>query len=626
MDKMRMTSPDLTEVNIDKIAHLFPSVISETVDSEGNLKRAIDFDALRQELSDHVVEGPQERYQLDWPGKRAAAFAANAPIAKTLRPVREDSVNFDITKNLFIEGDNLDALKLLQESYLGKVKMIYIDPPYNTGNDFVYDDDFAETSEQYLAKSGQADEAGARLVANLESNGRFHSDWLSMMLPRLKLARNLLTSDGLFFISIDEGEVAALKLLCDELFGADNFVEQMAWKNKYGAGALTRGMANVHEYVLVYSRYPIASLAAPLDDEQRSSYRLQDDKFAVRGGYITQPLATKSKDPRPNLVYPIDWNGREVWPDKQWVWSRERVEAALRNDEIVFSEVRGKVSVRVKQYLHDEKGVQRLGKPVSVLIGPYNQAGTRDLEDLFETKVFEFPKPVDLIKYFASFVVNGNPNNDFILLDFFAGSGSSAQAIMQLNSQDGGSRKFIAVQLPEICPPDSEAAKAGYTSIAELSRERIRRAGNKIAEDAGLLVDSFDVGFRCLKVDSTNLADVLRTPDETEQTFLAGLDTTIKPGRSAEDVLFEVLLDWGLELTMPVRIEKHEGKEVLIVEDGALIACFDPGLSPEIIRTIAQRKPLRAVFRDSGFPSDDARINAEQIFRELSEVTDVKVI
>jgi adenine-specific DNA-methyltransferase len=621
-----MTSPDMTEANIDRLAELFPNVITETLDADGKPKKAIDFDLLRQELSAHVVEGPQERYRLDWPGKREAAFAANAPIAKTLRPIREESVDFDTTKNLFIEGDNLEALKLLQESYLGKIKLIYIDPPYNTGNDFIYNDDYAETSHEYLVRSGQADGHGTRLVANTESNGRFHSDWLSMMLPRLKLARNLLTSDGLIFISIDEGEVAGLKLLCDEVFGTDNFLEQIAWKNKYNAGALSRGISNVHEYVLVYSRSPISSLAAPLDDEQRSAYRLQDDNFATRGGYVTQPLATRSKDPRPNLVYPIEWNGRDVWPDKQWLWSRERVEEALSRGEVVFSETRGKVSVRAKQYLRDENGVERLGKPVSVLIGPYNQSGTRDLEDLFETKVFDFPKPVDLIKYFAAFVVNGNRDKDFIVLDFFAGAGSSAHAILKLNAEDGGNRSYIAVQLPEPCPSNSEAALAGYATIAELSRERIRRAGRKVAEDAGLVGDAIDVGFRTLRVDATNMADVLRTPDDTGQHALTELENSVKPDRSGEDLLFQVLLDWGLELSMPITVEKVEGHDVFVVEDGALIACFDSELSPQLVRVIAKREPLRAVFRDSGFASDDARINAEQIFREISPATDVKAI
>ncbi|WP_298338250.1 site-specific DNA-methyltransferase [Ferrimicrobium sp.] len=617
----------MTKRNIDQIAELFPQVITETLDSEGNLRRAVDFDLLRQELSDHIVEGPHERYQLDWPGKRTSAFAANAPIAKTLRPVREESVDFDTTKNIFIEGDNLDALKLLQESYLGKIKLIYIDPPYNTGNDFIYRDDFSESNEEYLKRSGQKSDAGERLVANTGTSGRFHSDWLSMMHPRLKLARNLLTPGGLIFISIDEGEASALKLMCDEIFGHDNFVEQFAWKNKYGGGALSRGIANVHEYVLVYSRTPIESLAAPLDEDQRASYKLQDEKFARRGGFITQPLATRSKDPRPNLVYPIEWEKREVWPDKQWVWSRERVEQARENNEIVFSEANGKTSVRVKQYLRDESGVERLGKPVSVLIGPYNQAGTRDLETLFDTKVFDFPKPVALIKYFASFVVNGDTEQGFITLDFFAGSGSAAHAIMQLNAEDGGQRQFIAVQAPEVTPPSSEARRAGFETIAELSRERIRRAGAQIRADSGRrLGDLLDTGFRSFRVDMTNMAEVHTSPDLTAQSELPYHVDSIKPGRSADDLVFQVMLDWGLELSLPIEHERVASHELLTVGEYALIACFVDEVSDDIVRAIAKRNPLRVVFRDSGFANDAARINTEQILRELSPETEVRVI
>lgn len=626
MEKHALHTPDLIARNVERITELFPQVITESRDAEGNVTLAVDFDLLRQELSDHVIDGPQERYQLDWPGKRAAAFAANAPIAKTLRPVREESVDFDTTKNLFIEGDNLDALKLLQESYLGKVKLIYIDPPYNTGNDFVYEDDFAESSVEYLARSGQKSETGDRLVANTEANGRFHSDWLSMMYPRLKLARNLLAPSGLIFISIDEGEASSLKLMCDEIFGAENFLEQIAWKNKYNAGALARGISNVHEYVLVYSRNQIESLAAPLDDEQRSNYRLRDEKFSTRGGYVTQPLATRSKDPRPNLVFPIDWNGREVWPDKQWLWSRERVEKALADDEIVFSESNGKVSVRVKQYLRDEQGVERLGKPVSVLIGPYNQSGTRDLEALFETKVFDFPKPVDLIKYFASFVVNGDTSKDFVVLDFFAGSGSAAHAIMQLNAEDGGTRKFIAVQIPEPTPPPSEARKAGISDLATLSRERIRRAGVKIVQTAGVLNSSLDTGFRTMRIDTSNLADTLTTADDLVQVALSKSVDSVKPDRTDEDLLFQVLLDWGLDLAAPIAVVEVASRRVLSVDEDALIACFANDVTDDLVKTIAARHPLRAVFLDAGFATDAARINAEQIFREVSPETEVRTI
>ena len=363
MEKLKMHSANLTQDNIARIRDLFPNCITEAKGEDGSVKLAVDFDQLRQELAESIVEGSQERYHLNWPGKREALLAANAPIAKTLRPCRADSVDFETTKNLFIEGDNLDALKLLQETYLGKVKMIYIDPPYNTGNDFIYEDNFAEATDEYLRRSNQKDEEGGRLTANVTSNGRFHSVWLTMIYSRLRLARNLLTDDGLIFISIDEGEASNLKLVCDEIFGPDNFVEQIAWKNKYGSGALTKGFANVHEYIFVYSKNQVSNLAAPLDDEQRSAYKFRDENYDIRGGYITQPLATNSKDDRPNLQYTIHHNGKEIRPEKQWIWSEERFLSAYRKGEIVINESNGKFSVRSKQYLRDENGVERLGKP-----------------------------------------------------------------------------------------------------------------------------------------------------------------------------------------------------------------------------------------------------------------------
>lgn len=624
MEKLPHHSPDPTERNIEQLGELFPGVVTETQDEEGNIRRVVDFDQLRQELSPGLVEGPLERYGLEWPGKREALFAANSPIAKTLRPVREKSVDYDGTGNLFIEGDNLDALKLLQESYLGKVKLIYIDPPYNTGKDFIYRDNFVEHVSDHLVQSNQMDEDGGRLVANPDASGRFHSNWLSMMYPRLRLARTLMADDGLIFISIDEGEAATLKLLCDQVFGSRNFVEQVAWKNKYGSGALSRGFANVHEYILIYSRTPLSSIAAPLNDEQKATYRLKDGNYDTRGPFITQPLATKSKDPRPNLVYPIAWNGREILPDKQWIWSKERLEEAIARDEVVFSEkADGTVSVRMKQYLRDPDGVERLGKPVSLLIGPFNQQGTADLAELFSTKVFDFPKPVELIKYLASFVINDDPDKDFVFLDFFAGSGTSAQAIMELNESDGGSRRFIAIQMPEELPEDSAAAKSGFETIADISRERIRRAGERLNARHS---SRSDLGFRTLRVDTTNFSDMVRLPDEASQETLLNDAVNTKPSRSSEDILFECMVGWGLELSLPIEIETVSGYEIMTVDGGALIACFEEQLSSDLVRKMAEKEPLRAVFRDTGFESDSDRINTEQIFKELSSTTEVKVI
>jgi len=626
MEKMKLHSPDLSQDNIAKIRDLFPGCVTEATDENGKLRLAVDFDQLRQELSEHIVEGGQERYRLDWPGKKEALINANAPIAKTLRPDFDQSLNSSETRNLFVEGDNLEALKLLQQMYLGAVRMIYIDPPYNTGNDFVYSDRFAQGSDEYLKVSNQKDAEGNRLVANLSANGRFHSDWMSMMYPRIRLARNLLSPDGLIFISIDEGEVTNLKLICDEVFGPDNFVEQVAWKNKYGSGALSKGFANVHEYILVYTKGEFNNIAAPLDDDQRSAYKLNDDNFDVRGGYITQPLATNSKDERQNLRYPILHEGQEIWPEKQWIWSKDRFEKAYSRGEIVINERNGKFSVRSKQYLRDENGVERLGKPISLLNGPFNQDGTKEIKALFGSAVFGFPKPTKLIEYFASFVVNDREDKDFIFMDFFAGSCSSAQAILQLNARDGGNRRFIMVQLDEPCAAGSEATKEGYKTIPELSRERIRRAGTRILEGDCHADWNKDVGFRVLKIDTSNMEDVYYRPDEVKQADLLTAVDNVKPDRTAEDLLFQVLVDWGVDLTLPIRSETVQGKTVFFVDDNALVACFDTGITEVLVKKLAGHEPLRVVFRDNGFVSDAVKINVEQIFRQLSPTTDVKSI
>ncbi|WP_225989436.1 site-specific DNA-methyltransferase [Rhodococcus erythropolis] len=619
-----MTSPDLTDKNIDMLAKLFPSVIIETIDADGNPKNAIDFDLLRQELSNHVVEGPQERYRLDWPGKRAAAFAANAPIAKTLRPVREESVDFDTTKNLFIEGDNLDALKLLQESYLGKVKLIYIDPPYNTGNDFVYNDDFAETAEDYLLRSGQTDDSGARLSANPESNGRFHSDWLSMMYPRLKLARNLLSDDGIIAISIDDNEVAALRTVGDEVFGSSAFIGALTWRRRPTPDSRNYSRLSVdHEYVLLYGRSNFARLKGRGIDE--SKYKNPDND--PRGFWTSENLTgLASADQRPNLHYdlvnPATGLVYPPSPSRGWSKGRESMDRLIAESRILWpASPDGRP--REKKFLSELKSAVT-GFSTWLTSGEigYNYTATREVRDLLGGKLFDFPKPVSLVKTLCDQVTE----HDDIVLDFFAGSGSTAHAVMSANASDESARRFILVQLGESVEAGSEAAKAGYRSIAELSRERVRRAGQLVIQQAGMAGDGIDVGFRTLKVDTTNMADVLRVPDETDQLALTELEGSVKPDRSGEDLLFQVLLDWGLELTMPISVEQLDGYEVFVVEDGALIACFDSDVSPELMRTIAKRAPLRVVFRDSGFVSDDARINTEQIFRELSPATDVKAI
>ena len=481
MDKLKMHSPNLTADNIARIRELFPGCVTEAKGEDGSVKLAVDFDQLRQELSGSIVEGPQERYHLNWPGKREALLTANAPIAKTLRPCREESVDFDATKNLFIEGDNLDALKLLQETYLGKVKMIYIDPPYNTGNDFIYEDDFALGTEAYLQQSNQRTADGFRLSVNTESNGRFHSDWVSMVYARLRLARTLLREDGLIFVSIDDGEVANLRAICSEVLGEENFMAQIVWKKSYGGGAKSKHVVRLHEYVIVYAKNKeaVGFLALPPNNEVLRYYKYKDDKFPIRGPYRKQPLATNSMDERPNLRYAIPKDAEEVWPEKQWQWSKERTMQALAKDELVFTKKADRWTVDYKQYLKDENGEIRGAKPYTVLDGPYTQRGTAEIEEIFGNgKVFTFPKPSELLEEFLGYC-----GTDGLVLDFFAGSCSFAQAVLKKNASQRTAFRFIVVQLPQPCDPDSEAAKAGFSTIAEIGKERIRRVGQRISSE-----------------------------------------------------------------------------------------------------------------------------------------------
>lgn len=656
MEKLKMHTPNFAEDNIAKLAALFPGCVTESTDKNGHLKKSIDFDQLKQELSSHIVEGPQERYHLNWPGKSEALLTANAPIAKTLRPCREESVDFDTTENLFIEGDNLDALKLLQETYLGKVKMIYIDPPYNTGNDFIYSDKFAESTEDYLLGSGQKDKQGNRLIANSESNGRFHSDWLSMMYSRLKLARNLLKDEGVIFISIDDGEVSNLRKVCDEVFGSDNFVESFVWKKSYGGGPKERYAVTQHEYVLLYtksiSELPVFSLRYDSSKIDRY-YKHRDQNYTVRGPYRLKPLeATKSMDSRPNLVYSIPSpNGGDIFPKRQWLWGKERVLRALENNELEFIKTAKGETLNYKQYLRDEQGKERGEKPFSIVDGIYTQKGTEDLRAIFDGKVLlQFPKPVELLSKFVE--IGCPPTEDAIIIDFFSGSATTAQAAMKLNVEDGAKRKFIMIQLPELCNEKSEAFRAGYKTIAEIGKERIRRAGARIKDELGSLKDEkkekgknslfsdsatrssyliphpLDTGFRVLKIDSSNMADIYYTPDGVDQKQLSLLTDNIKADRSPEDLLFQVLLDWGVDLTLPINKETIEGCEVFFVDNNALAACFAKNgqITEEFCKEFAKRQPYRVVFRDAGFKNDSTKINVEQIFKLMSPHTEVKTI
>lgn len=618
MDRMILKPTDLAAKNVARIAELFPTSVTEVTEARGDevtVKRAIDLDVLRQELADFAVEGRQERYQIDWPGKRAAASAANIPIAKTLRPARGESVNFDSTRNLFIEGDNLDALKLLQESYLDKVKLIYIDPPYNTGKDFIYKDDFAETPADYLARTQQSDDTGAKLVANPEANGRFHSNWLSMMYPRLKLARNLLTQDGVILISIDDNEHANLIRICEEVFGESNYIASFVWKSKSGGANDSGSVAVDHEYVVCFARNSAnAPLGLDPDGQATTSYSREDEY----GRYSLERLDKQNLQYSSSLDYELVGPDGTVYslthrdssrPNAVWRWSRERVERDM--DQLIFKDG----NVYTKNYR--KSGT----KPRSLLVEQRfgrTRTGSTELRELLGGSYFDNPKPTKLIEMLVTVATS----DDSIVLDFFAGSGTTPHAVLNVNAQRGGTRRWIAVQLPELTEPGSAARQAGYNSISALARERIKMAGASATESAA----SVDSGFRAFKIDSTNMTETWYTPSETSQPRLAGMEDSIKPDRSSEDLLFQVLIDWGLELSMPIVTERIDRYQFFVVEDGTLIACFDNDVGPDLVRRIAARTPIRAVFRDSGFPTDADRINAEQIFSMVSPATNVKVI
>lgn len=626
MEKLKMHSPNVAEENIAQLAALFPGCVTESTDEKGNLKQAIDFDLLRQELSTTIVEGPQERYHLNWPGKREALLTANAPIAKTLRPCREESVDFDTTENLFIEGDNLDALKLLQETYLGKVKMIYIDPPYNTGNDFIYADNFAESTDEYMRDSGQKDEEGNRLIANSDANGRFHSDWLSMMYSRLKLARNLLRDDGVIFMSIDDGEQANLKRMCDELFGEENFVANFIWEKRTNREN-RKEVSYRHDNTLCYTKNRSLGKAInqlPMNEKALSNYKNPDDD--TRGQWKSDPATAQAGHGTKSQFYELEApNGKihNLESGRCWLYTKEVMKEAISDNRIWFGKD-GNGVPRIKTYLHaKERGLT----PESIIFSKdasTNEAAKNSLKELFGgIAVFETPKPIDLIKVFLQVSCK-----EGVVLDFFAGSSATAHAVMQLNAEDEGNRKFIMVQLPEACDEKSEAFKAGYSTIAEISKERIRRAGKKIKEENATTAAELDTGFRVLKVDSSNMAEVYYTPDAIAQDDLFANTDNIKPDRSPEDLLFQVLLDWGVDLTLPITKETITKQDVYFVDGNALAACFvkDGEITEDFCKELAQRQPLRVVFHDSGFKDDSVKINVEQIFKLMSPHTDVKTI
>lgn len=605
IEKMDLESKNLVAERVEKLKALFPEI---TVEGDGT----IDFEKLRLILGDEVDEG-QERYAFTWPGKADAIRQAQTPSTATLRPDEDASVDWDTTENLYIEGDNLEVLKLLQRGYHSKVKMIYIDPPYNTGHDFVYKDTFKNSIENYREQAGLTDQT------NADASGSYHSSWLSMMYPRLKLARELLTDDGLLFISINDVEQVNLEKLCDELFGAENKVMTFVWKNKYGPGALTKGAANLHEYVLCYAKNYPSNLESELSEEEMTKYKTYDSKKATRGGYITQPLATKSKDDRPNLVYPLIHEGKEIWPDKQWIWSRERLYEAYEKDEIVINEKDGKYSVRFKQYLKDENGRIRKGKPLSLLTGFFNQDDTKEIEALFGSRVFDFPKPSKLIRDFLAYRINEIDDDSFIAMDFFSGSAPTADAVMQLNAEDGGHRKYILVQLPEATPEKSLARRNGYQNLCEIGEDRIRRAGQRIKSEIEennkqLRIDGRqqimpDIGFRVLKLDSSNFTQVADG---------ALIDVLIKPGRTNDDIIFEMMLKWGLELSLPMEKTEVAGYPITSIAADELICCMDEGLTVEVLEAIAALEPKRVFFLDSVL-TDTIKLNAAQILKRVGD-------
>jgi len=648
MDQLKMHSPNLMQANVARIREFFPNCVTEAKDADGAVKLAVDFDQLRQELSDSIVEGPQERYHLNWPGKREALLTANAPIAKTLRPCREESVDFDTTQNLFIEGDNLDALKLLQETYLGKVKMIYIDPPYNTGNDFIYEDDFSEDTEEFLKKSNQKSESGSRLVANIEANGRFHSDWLGMVYSRLRLARMLMSDKGVIVVSIDENEVTNLRKLLDEIFGEDNLLFHITLLCNPKGRSQDKYVANCHEYLIGYSKKPLSKgdINVPKDDDEiEKNYKLIDGRGRYRELELRNTHREFGRHNRKNLYYPffVSKDGTvsldeiqgtiAVYPNWEdgfegcWTWGTDK--SRLQIDEIVVREVKGNWKIYRKNYAEDEDGeASKQVKSIWTEKQFHTEKGQAVFNELFETKnkLFQSPKSVDTIKQ----ILQMASEKDSIVMDFFAGSATTGHAVMELNAEDGGNRKFILVQIPEICNEKSESFIAGYTTIAEISKERIRRAGKKIKEENSLTAPDLDIGFRVLKIDTSNMAEVFYTPDAVTRDLLADQVDNIKSDRTAEDLLFQVMLDWGVDLALPVTKQSIQGKDVFFVNKPPydLIACFDNtgSINEAFVKELATHQPMRVVFRDAGFRDSAVKINVDQIFKLLSPGTEVKCI
>lgn len=616
-EKLDLHSLNIVNENVAKIAALFPNCVTES--AEGI---AVDFDLLKQELSDSVVEGTKERYRLEWPGKKEAIVTANLPTTKTLRPVREDSVDFDHTENLYIEGDNLEVLKLLQESYLGKVKLIYIDPPYNTGNDFVYKDNFSRDTQEELLESGQKDEYNQRLVVNPETAGRYHSDWLSMMYPRLKLARNLLKDDGVIFLSIDDNEVHNLRKICDEIFGEQNFIANIIWERAFAPKNDAKYISDSHDHILIYTKsiddFAIGMLPRSVEADSRYKNTDNDPRGPWTSGDLT--VKTYSADYDYDIITP---SGKRIKPTdgRCWVTSKERMQKLIEDNRIWFGKDGNNVP-RLKRFLSE---VQSGMVPISLWpfkeVG-HNQEGRQELKKLFEDKgYFDGPKPTRLLE---RIIKVGYANDESIILDFYSGSATTAHAAMKLNAEEkNGKRKYIMVQLPEATDEKSEAYKAGYKNICEIGKERIRRAAKKIKEETGA---DIDYGFRVYRLDSSNMQDVYYKPQDYQQANLDLFADNVKPDRTADDLLAQVMLDWGLPLSLKIQSKDIQGKKVFMVAENSLYACFDKGIDEAFAKEVAKDHPLRIVFRDSGFANDTAKSNVRQLLKQLSPETEMKVI
>ena len=616
---MNWKTHDLINDNLQALKQLFPEAFSED---------KIDFEKLQLLLWKDIVND-KEKYSFSWKGKNDAIKLALAQNTWTLRPDKESSKNWDTTQNLYIEWDNLEVLRTLQDSYRWKVKMIYIDPPYNTWKDFVYKDNFTDNVASYKEKMNE------NMKSNPETNGRYHTDWLNMMYPRLKLARNLLKDDWVIFISIDENEYENLRKICDEIYWEENFIWTIIWKNKFWSWAQTKWLIWVHEYILIFSKNSIINITRTLTNDEKINYnKTKDDKFETRWGYVTQPLSVKTFDDRPTLVYPISYNWTIIMPDKQWVWSKDRMMNAIENNEVVFNLQKDwTYNIRSKKYLIDENWNERKWKPTSFFDKVYTQNGTKEINDLFKHKIFDFNKPIDLIKYLVWFEINdyNNKNDNDIILDFFSWSWTTAHAVMKLNSEDWGNRKFICVQIPELTDEKSEAYKAWYKNICEIWKERIRRAGEKILEENKdkEWIENLDIWFKVFKLDSTNLKKwetsvEWETEDEIKKELqfrLTDLIEPVKEDREQIDMIYEIMLKNGMDLTLPMEEMEIKGKKVFSISLGYLIACLEKNVTLEIIKEIINLKPKVVVFYDNSFADDIVKVNA----REQLEKLDIQV-